>query len=85
MNDLFSDPPIDLDEYIAKLEELRAKHGGNTLVQRWNVSKGRHNATFPKEAYTKVVVVGRHRTPIGQFYQEGYDKPEEKGTLVIRV
>ena len=93
MSDLFADlsthhgSPITLDEYIARLEALRAEHGGTVLVQKWMPSKGRHHAPEPKVAFAlvKTVMKGRVAIPAMQFWQKDADRADEKGPAVIRV
>jgi hypothetical protein len=80
-------PGITLDEYIDELQRLRAAlfAGGGLVVQTWSPSRGRHNALLPKVAYKKLILVRGTRHAIGQFWQENYDKPDERGDPIIRI
>ena len=78
MSDFFEGGPvIDLDTLIQDLSLLRARHGGRTPVQVWNVSEGRHNIHRPAVAFMN--------TKRSTFFDVRYDSAEEKGMLVIRI
>lgn len=88
MEDLFKENQgKTLDEYIEALQALRASHpeAGKLQVQKWSSARGRHDAPAPKIAYKKIKPVAGTAVEIKQFYQEGYDRPDEKGDPVIRI
>lgn len=78
---------LTLDQYIAKLQELRdAGVPGDTVVQKWTTANGRQDAPAPVIAfhYKKVDVPrGDFKTP--RFWQAGVDRLDEMGEQVVRV
>lgn len=89
MADLFDflsvkDDAINLDSYIARLEELRSVYGGGVLVQKWLPSKGRHNAPKPGVAFPVSRDIGKGFTT-NQFWSKDHDPEDRKGPPVIRV
>lgn len=82
--DAAAGPRITLHEYIAELQVMRDKHGGNILVQKWSAAKGRHNAPLPKVAYTICKKAGHAVIHVPAFWSE-HDHPDQKGFPVIRL
>ena len=82
--------PVTLDEYIAQLQALQKEYGGDLLVQKWQPSKGRHNAPRPKIAHEVVYEFsagGKVKTAlrIPQFWDGRYDPENKRGARVVRI
>lgn len=75
-----------LSEYIVRLQELEARHGGNLPVQKWMPAKGRHDAPTPMLANARTYPAKRgSEVPIMAFFNEEHDTPAQRGDPVIRI
>lgn len=81
---------VTLDQYIDGLIKLRAANpgSGSLPVEKWLPSKGRHAAPLPVIAYrlARKILNGQRTMMLPTaFWQEGHDKPEDRGEAVIRI
>lgn len=76
-----------LDDYIRHLQALRELMPGDTSIQKWLPSKGRHQAPIPTVAFAKTFPPfgSERRKAVGQFWHEFFDLPGEQGIRCIRV
>ena len=75
-----------LDDYIARLLELRELHGGSLPVEKWTPAKGRHAAPLPELAHRRTYDARRGTIdPAPAFFHEPTDNPVQRGLPVVRV